>query len=120
MFAVDEIDFSKYEDVVVAFTKLMTTFEDNVSQDRLQAIKNGCLRVTEGKFKEGIEIQRSLPNFFTLLSKNTLYCNCIKVRLLEIIATASGNKQLENLIKKYKAESLFQKVAASLGVYSTA
>ena len=98
-----EIDFTKYEDVVLAFTELMTIVEDNVPESRLQIIKNRCMTVTDGKFRECIKTQvDSINNFFTLLSENTLYCNWIDIRLLEITAIASGCKKLENVVDSYR------------------
>ena len=104
-FTVDdvEIDFTKHEDVVLAFTKLMTILQDNVPEGRLQIIKNRCMAVTDGKFRECIKTQAdNIKNFFILLSENTLYCNWIDIRLVEITAIASGCKKLKNFVDSYR------------------
>ena len=98
-----EIDFTKYENVLLAFTKLMTVLQDSIPECRLENIKNRCIAVTDGKFRECIKTQaNNINNFFILLSVNKLFCNWINIRLVEIIAIASGSERLNNLVEKYK------------------
>ena len=98
-----EIDFTKYENVVLAFTELMTILQDNVPEDRLKIIKNRCIAVTDGEFRDCIKTQvDDIDSFFTLLSRYTLYCNWINILLVEIIAIASGCKELKNLVGCYR------------------
>ena len=103
MFADDEIDFTKCKSVEEAFTLLITELQDNIPENRLQNIKNRCIAVTDGKFRECIKSQADTINkLFTLLSENKLYCNWINILLVEIIAIASGCKKLKNLVDSYR------------------
>lgn len=103
----DDVDtnFNKYEDVVIAFTSLMATLQKNLRESQLEIIKARCIPVTHGKFRESIKSKAdTVDNFFKLLSDHTLYCNWMNIRLVEIIATASRNRKLEDLVNKYKRQ----------------
>ena len=81
----------------------MTRLQDNVPENRLENIKNRCIAVADGKFRECIKSQADTINkLFTLLSENKLYCNWINILLVEIIAIASGCKKLKNLVDSYR------------------
>ena len=101
----DDIDFNKYENVVLAFTSLMAVLHKNVTESQLQIIKARCIAVTDGAFRECIKNEaETVDNFFTLLSEHTMYCNWMNIRLVEVIATASRNKKLEDLVSNYRKE----------------
>ena len=90
---------------MLAFTSLMAMLHKNVTESQLQIIKACCMAVTDGTFRDSIKNEAdSVDNFFTLLSEHTLYCNWMNIQLVEVIATASGNKQLEDLVNNYKRE----------------
>ena len=97
-----ETDFTKYENVVLAFIELMTIFEDNVPKERLENIKNRCMAVADERFRECIKTANTVNKFFTLLSENRLYCNWINILLVEITAIASSCKKLKKLVDSYK------------------
>ena len=99
----DDIDFTKYDNVVLAFTSLMARLHKNVTESQLQIIKACCIAVTDGMFRDCIKTKAdTVDNFFTLLSEHTLYCNWMNIQLVEVIATASGNKKLEDLVSNYR------------------
>ena len=87
----------------------MTILQENVPESRLPIIKPRCIAVTHGTFRECIKTQAdNVCNFFTLLSENTLYCNWLKISLLEVIVIALRNKKLERLVDSYK-EAIFSR-----------
>ena len=90
---------------MVAFTSLMTRLHKKVTESQLQFIKARCIAVTDGMFKDSIKNKAdSVDKFFTLLSENTPHCNWMNIQLVEIIATASGNEQLVDLVRNYRKE----------------
>ena len=99
-----EIDFTKYKNVMLAFMKLLTTFQDNVPESRLKTIKTCCIAgLTHKKFSECIETQAdNVEDFFHILSKNKVHCNWLNISLLKVIAIALENKKLNNLLESYE------------------
>ena len=90
----------------------MTRLHKKVTASQLQFIKARCLAVThDGVFRECIKNEAdSVDNFFSLLSDHTLHCNWLNIRLVEVIATASGNKKLEDLVSNYRTEIYSRKL----------
>ena len=97
---------------MVAFTSLMTRLHKKVTESQLQFIKIRLMVVTTDKeFKKSIKSKANNVNeFFELLSKYKSCCNWLNLQLVEIIAAASGNKKLEDLVNNYKSEIYSRKV----------
>ena len=98
-----EIDFGAYKDVSNAFVKLFTICQKatKVSAEEFKTIKNSCIARASEPLR-GL-IKRATDNhcLFEILADNNKYCNWMDVRLLEAIAIACGNKQLQSLIENY-------------------
>ena len=89
----------------------MSRLHKNVTESQLQIIKARCMAVTDGTFRDSIKNEAdSVDKFFKLLSEHTLYCNWLNIQLVEVIATASGDEKLEDLVSKYKTEIYSRKL----------
>ena len=99
-----KIDFGAYKDVSNAFTELFTICQKAAksSSEEFKTIRNSCLSRVSEPLRSLIKCATDTHCLFEILAENTKYCNWMDVRLLETIAIACGNKQLQSLIENYK------------------
>ena len=100
-----ETNFSAYDDVSNAFAKLFSISREvinKVSSEKFAIIKARCLAVAGEPLCSLIKRATDTHCFFEILAVNNNYCNWMDVTLLEIIAIACGNKNLQSLIQNYK------------------
>ena len=65
-------------------------------------IRNACVARVNHKLGQQIKKTHDIDSLFQLFAENKAYCNWMNVRLLEVVANASGNGKLVNLVKNYK------------------
>jgi len=76
-------------------------------------VKSRCLgRIRPGPMRAAIKETHDIDSLFQLLDENNMYCNWMKIHLLETMATAvdaanvdagSRSNKLMDLIEEYKA-----------------
>ena len=99
----DTLDFTEYEDVSLAFSALFSRLQKEIkSNEDFMIIKNACVARANQKLSEEIKKTPDINSFFQLFADNKAYCNWLNIRFLEVIATASGNSKLKEIIHKYK------------------
>ena len=72
------------------------------SSEEFKTIRNSCVGRASEPLRSLIKHATDTHRLFEILAENTKYCNWMDVRLLETIAIACGNKQLQSLIENYK------------------
>ena len=100
----DTLDFTKLN-ISVAFLSLLGKFQTEVklkNYDDFETIKIACIACSDRKLGKQIQKRKDINSFFLFFAKNKLHCNCLNIGFLEVIAAASGNKKLINLIDNYK------------------
>ena len=98
------IDFTRYS-ITEAFVTLMSKIAlcMKVPQFDLGTARAACISVTaDGKFQDSVRQVQSFDSLVKLLAENPIYCNWMDVRLLEVLAVSSQNKNLINLIEGFK------------------
>ena len=98
-----EVDFSAYKDVSNAFDQLFYVCQKaiKVSKENFETIRNSCVARASEPLRGLIKRATDTRRLFEILAENDKYCNWMDVRLLKVIATACGNKQLQSLIENY-------------------
>ena len=97
------MDFTKYEDVSLAFSALFSRLQKEIkSYEDFLIIKNACVARANQKLSKEIKKTRDINSFFQLFAENKAYCNCLNIRFLEVIATASGKSKLKGIVHEYK------------------
>ena len=98
------IDFSRYKDVLLAFTKLFATFEKSVkaSNEDFGTIKSSCVVGVNEPLHLLIKRATDTNEIFEILANNREYCNWMNVSALEVVAIACGNENLLSLLHNYK------------------
>ena len=99
------MDFTKFEDVSLAFSALFSRIQKEVklkSDKDFDFIKTACVARANHKLSEQILRTGDINDLFQLFAENKPHCNWLHVRFLEVIAIASGNGELVNLIQSYK------------------
>ena len=96
-------DFRAYEDVSNAFVQLFSVCEKTikVSNENFITIRNSCVARASEPLRGLIKRATDTHCLFEILGGNEKYCNWMDVRLLNVIAIACGNKQLQSLIENY-------------------
>ena len=99
----ETVDFAKFEDVSLAFLALFRRFQEEVkSYEIFLVIKYACVAYANQKLSKEIKRTQDINSLFQLLAENKPHCNWLNIRILEVIATASGNSKLTGLICDYK------------------
>ena len=97
-----KIDFSEYQDVSNAFDKLFSMCQRiKVSSEEFKSIRNTCVAKASEKLRDLLKKAADIHHLFEILAENNKYCNWMNVRLLNTIAIACDNEQLQSLIKDY-------------------
>ena len=95
-----------------AFVTMMNKITElciKVTQFDLGRAKAACISVTSaGKFQELVKKVQSFDSLFKLLEENPMYCNWMDIRLLEVIAISSEDRNIVNLIEGFK-ESIYSR-----------
>ena len=97
------VDFSAYKDVSNAFDQLFSVCQKVIlrSKENFKTIRNSCVARASEPLRGLIKCATDTHCLFEILAGNDKYCNWMNVRLLEVIAIACGNKQLQSLIQNY-------------------
>ena len=99
----EEINFAKYEDVSLAFNALFSSLQTVVNKYHdFVVLKIACVARAKEKLAKEIKSTQDIDGLFEVLAENKEHCNWLNIRFLEVIATASGNRKLANLIDSYK------------------
>ena len=99
----DTLDFAKYEDVSMAFSALFSRLQKEIkSHDDFVIIKTACIAHANQKLTKEIERTQDINSFFQLFAESKAYCNCLNIKFLEVIATASGKSKLKGIVHEYK------------------
>ena len=97
------MDFTKYEDVSLAFSALFSRLQKEIkSYEDFLIIKNACVARANQKLSKEIKGTQDINSFFQLFAENKPHCNWLNIRFLEVIAIASGNSKLKSIVHKYK------------------
>ena len=96
------MDFTEFEDVSLAFSALFSRIQKEVKLKDFDCIKTACVARANHKLSEQILRTGDINDLFQVFAENKPHCNWLHVRFLEVIATASGNKELVKLIRNYK------------------
>ena len=99
---IETLDFTQFEDVSLAFSALFSKIQKEVKHKDFDLIKTACVARANHKLSEQILRTGDINDLFQLFAENKPHCNWLHVRFLEVIATASGNSELVNLIRSYK------------------
>ena len=99
--ATSEVDFSKFEDVSVAFSTLFSKFQTKVNDKKFRAIKSACLTCVKQKLRNEIRETHNTDSLFELLAVNDRFCNWMNIKLLKVIAHASENHELVQMVTNY-------------------
>ena len=98
------MNFSSYDDVLDAFTKLFTTCQKTInpaSSEEFKTIRNSCVLRASEPMRGLIKRATDTSCLFEILADSQKHCNWINVSFLKAIAIACGNKYLQSLIKNY-------------------
>ena len=101
----ETLDFTEFEDVSLAFSALFSRIQKEVklkSDKDFDCIKIACVARANHKLSEQILRTGDINDLFQVFAENKPHCNWLHVRFLEVIATASENRELVNLIRNYK------------------
>ena len=96
-----ELDFTTYKDVSMAYTTLLSRFQKKVNDKDFGAIKTACLACVKQKLRKEIIRTHNTDSLFELLAVNDRCCNWMNIRLLEVIAHASENHELVQMVTNY-------------------
>jgi len=86
----------------LAFNALLSRLQNGIKEKDFGIIKNACVNRASEKLKKQILKTKNINSLFQLFAENTEHCNWLNIRYLEVIATASRNDQLSNLVYNYK------------------
>ena len=98
---VTAVNFADYNNVAIAFAKLISIFTDELQHEKFATIRTACLTRANKKFQKKICKTIDICSLFELLSRNPLYFNWMNVKYLETMAVASKSEKLENILKGY-------------------
>ena len=100
-----DINFARYS-VTEAYSTLMNKFSElcmKVPQFDLGRARAACISVTSaGNFQNSVRRVESFNSLVMLVKENPMYCNWMDIRLLEVIAVSTQNRNLINLIEGFK------------------
>ena len=100
----ENLNFAEFEDVSLAFSTLLSRLQKHINIKDFGIIKNACVARASHKLSEQIKKTQDNDSLFQLFADNKEYCNWMNIRFLEVIANASENRKLMNLVKNYKKE----------------
>ena len=113
----ETLDFAKFEDVSLAFSALFSSMQKEVKRYKdFVVIKTACVARANQKLSKEIKKTQDIDSLFQLFADNKMHCNWLNVRFLEVIATASGNSKLINLIHNYK-KAIYSKTLREVWSY---
>ena len=99
----DEINFTKFKDVSLAFSTLFSKLQKEVKKcGDFLVIKTACVARASQKLSKAIKKTQDINSLFSLFAENKEHCNWLNIRFLEVIATVSENSQLIRLVDNYK------------------
>ena len=98
----EPLEFSRFKDVSLAFIALFSRLQKEIKRYcEFDIIKTACLSCAGDKLTEAIKNIRDVSSLFALFAENKAHCNWLNIRFLEVMATASGNSELTDLIDRY-------------------
>ena len=109
----DKINFEEFDSVPAAFSRLFGIFQKviiGVNDKDFLIIRNTCISQTVEPLRSLLQSAVDSSCLFQVLATNNKYCNWIRINILEIIANASENIQLVNLVRNYKKTILSKKL----------
>ena len=96
------MNFAEFQDVSLAFSTLLSRLQKEIKIEDFEIIRNACVARASHKLSEQIKKTQDIDSLFQLFADNKACCNWMNIRFLEVIANASGNTKLVNLVKNYK------------------
>ena len=99
----EEINFAEFKDVSLAFNALFSRLQKEVRRYHdFVDVKTACATRANKKLTAEINKTQDTNSLFQLFAKNKAHCNWLNIRFLEVIAIATGNSKLTDLIVSYK------------------
>ena len=101
----DKINFEEFGSVHAAFSRLFGIFQKAISginDGDFRIIQNTCISQTVEPLRSLLQSAVDSHCLFRVLATNNKHCNWIRINILEVIADASRNIQLVNLVRNYK------------------
>ena len=100
-FAAEDVNFACFTNVADAFAELLRIFTEKLHGAKFETIRAICLTHANKQLRNEISRTTSIHNLFALLACNPLYFNWMNVDYLQTIAVASGNRDLQEMLKSY-------------------
>ena len=113
----EEINFTKFKDVSLAFNALFSRLQKEVRRHHdFLDVRTACAIRANEKLTAEIKKTQDTDSLFELFAENKAHCNWLNIRFLEVIATATGNSKLTSLIVSYK-DAIYSKTLREVWDY---